>query len=632
MRVYLLLLFPFCAFAQNEPAYNAGLIPPVLRENADAVVRSQQITLSVSAPDEAVLREKRVVTLFNDKSNYDELALVYSSMNKIGKIRGSIFDADGNFIRDVEKNEIEDYSAAGHISTTIYEDYRLRYLNVGYEKFPYTVVFDYEIKYRDLPTGYPGWTIQKYNTSVEQSSFEVIMPEKIKLFHKTLNTELAPIATNSGNKRHYLWKVENLPAIKSEPYTPSSYEILPSVLVSPGTFKADNYEGSMASWKEFGQFQYDLARGRDALSPALKAKVLELTTGVTSDAGKIAVLYRYLQENTRYVSVQLGIGGWQPFDAQYVEKNKYGDCKALSNFMKALLHEAGIEAYPAVVMAGDFFDLPDDFATSAFNHMILYVPSQDTWLECTSNSFPPNYLGNFTGDRKVLIISEQGGKLVRTPAFSPADNTANRHTEITITASGGAIISKQSTLNGPAHEWYRNAVDDLSPDELKKEMQKGCPLPQAYFTQLFIRPQKETPTVRVEYTLDVPQFGSKAGKRLFLPANPVNAYRDVPPANEKRIHPVEVRGGYTELDTIVLHLPEGYAIESIPAENTHLATEFGSYTGQFIHREAEGILLFVRRLEMKPIRLPAARYGEWRNFCRDVAKADGAKVVLIQKT
>lgn len=628
MRSFLLLLFPLAVFAQNEPSYNTALIPPELLKNADAVVRSQEITFTVSAPDEAVFREKRVVTLFNDKSNYDVLVLSYNSFNKVGKIRGSIYDAAGKFIRDVGKDEIEDQSAIGEVS--IYDDYRVRYLNVSHDRYPYTVVFDYEIKYRDLLV-YPSWEIQEFNTAVEQAFCAIVLPSDMKIYHKPLNTKLEPVISSENKKTRYEWKVEKLTAIEQEPYSPSAYEILPQVLVSPEVFKADGYTGSMASWQAFGQFHYDLAKGRDELSPALKKKVHELSAGAKNDSEKIAALYRYLQENTRYVSVQLGIGGWQPFDAKYVEKNRYGDCKALSNFMKALLKEAGIASYPALVKAGDnFLDLPDDFATSAFNHMILYVPSQNMWLECTSNNYPPNYLGDFTADRKVLLITEQGGKIARTPAFAPAENSATRFTEITVTASGGAKITKKSTLLGPAHEWYRYASEHLPPDELKKAMQEETPLPQANFTQLDIQPEKESPIARVEYALEVPQFGSKAGKRLFLPINPVNAYSFVPSANGQRLHPVEVNLGFVERDTIILHLPEGFTVESIPAENTTLNSEFGSYSGKIIQQEKT--LLFVRYLEMTPVRLPAERYGEWRNFYRDVVKADAMKVVLVNKT
>ncbi|MBV6441575.1 MAG: DUF3857 domain-containing protein [Haliscomenobacteraceae bacterium CHB4] len=627
MRLLFFSLLPLLALAQNEPSYNAGLIPANLMENADAVVRSQEITLDVSAPDEAVFKEKRAVTLLNNKSHYNELRLYYDSFNKIGRIRGHLYDADGNFIRDAEKKEIEDRSAINGFS--IYEDDRMRILHVNHDRYPYTVVFEYEIKYRDL-LGYDDWDIQQFGTAVERARLAVTLPSEIKLYHKSLNIKLKPVVTPDKGKTRYEWEVENLPAVKQEPYAPSAYEILPQVLLSPSVFKADGYTGSMASWKEFGQFQYELAKGRDELSPALKAKVRELTADSKTGSEKIAALYRYLQENTRYVSIQLGIGGWQPFDAQYVEKNKYGDCKALSNFMKALLKEAGINSCPAIVKAGDsFYDISEDFTTSAFNHVILYIPSEETWLECTSDDFPPNYLGNFTAGRKVLLVTEQGGKIASTPALSAAANTADNHTEIVVTPDGKAAIRVRSNLSGALHEWYRYMANNLPPEELNKKMQEQNPIPQAYFTQLQVQPFKETPGVRIEYAMDVPQFGSKAGKRLFLPINPVNAFRDVPPANDKRIHPVEVKNGYVEQDTIILHLPEGYSVESIPAENTTLTNEFGAYSMQIVRREKT--LQLVRRLEINPIRMPAGRYGEWRNFCRDIAKADAMKVVLIQK-
>ncbi len=76
----------------------------------------------------------------------------------------------------------------------------------------------------------------------------------------------------------------------------------------------------------------------------LNRKVHELTDHLTDKRQKVFALYDYLQKNTRYISVQLGIGGWQPFPADYVATKRYGDCKALSNFMVALLKEAGIKA------------------------------------------------------------------------------------------------------------------------------------------------------------------------------------------------------------------------------------------------------------------------------------------------
>src|SRR5574342_1196313 len=105
----------------------------------------------------------------------------------------------------------------------------------------------------------------------------------------------------------------------------------------------------MNSWQDFGKFIYALKQGRDELPPEIKQKVHELTDGIADTKEKINVLYGYMQKNTRYVSIQLGIGGWQPFDAKYVAKKGYGDCKALSNYMYSILKEAGIKSYYAVI-------------------------------------------------------------------------------------------------------------------------------------------------------------------------------------------------------------------------------------------------------------------------------------------
>lgn len=628
MRFTLLLLLPCLAAAQDEAAYNAYNIPDTLLTGADAVVRSREMTFTVSSADNAVLHEKRAVTLFNGKSDYNKLILHYDSFNKIGKIRGSLYDASGQFIRDIEKKEVKDQSAISDFS--IYEDSRVRYLEVNHDRYPYTVVFEYDMKFHDL-RGYPTWDIQSYNTAVENSVCRFVLPRDMKLYHKALNINISPEEKIERGDQVYEWRVHNLPAIGKEPYAPSAYDLLPCVLISPDLFQAERYTGSMASWKDLGLFQFELSKGRDKLSPQLKSTVRELTAGLATEKEKIAVLYRYLQQNTRYVSVQLGIGGWQPFDANYVEKNKFGDCKALSNFMKALLKEAGIASNPALVKYGDdCMDLSDNFATVAFNHMILYVPSQSTWLECTSSSLPPNYLGSGTDDREVLLITEQGGKIARTPALPTAGNLKRSFTDITLQNTGEAVVAVRSTLSGSLHEWYRGAAEYYTPEELQKEMQKKNPLPQAYYAKLNILPSKDAPEAGLEYEMRVPQFGSKAGKRFFLPVNPVNALREIPPANEKRVHPVAVHKGFVEQDTVLLHLPEGYTVESIPSENTSISTEFGSYSGQVIRQDRS--LLFIRRLEILPVRLPADRYTEWRNFYRDVAKADGMKVVLVNKT
>lgn len=132
------------------------------------------------------------------------------------------------------------------------------------------------------------------------------------------------------------------------------------------------------------------ARGRGQLPPALQAEIHDLTDTIPDKRGKIEALYRYLGRTTRYVSIQLGIGGWQPMDAATVYANKFGDCKALSNYLHAMLAACDIESFYTIIHTQNKH-IPRDFATPAIaNHAILGVPCQrDTlWLECTIPTFP----------------------------------------------------------------------------------------------------------------------------------------------------------------------------------------------------------------------------------------------------
>jgi transglutaminase-like putative cysteine protease len=163
------------------------------------------------------------------------------------------------------------------------------------------------------------------------------------------------------------------------------------IYLASSEFEMAGYKGNMNTWENLGKFMQDLRGGRDQLPADIKQKVHELTDKEPDPNKKVAKLYEFMQQNTRYVSIQLGIGGLQPFDATYVATKRYGDCKALSNYMSALLKEIGVPSYYTLVKSGEgnTFFVPD-FPSDQFDHVILCVPlKKDTmWLECTDQTLP----------------------------------------------------------------------------------------------------------------------------------------------------------------------------------------------------------------------------------------------------
>jgi len=131
----------------------------------------------------------------------------------------------------------------------------------------------------------------------------------------------------------------------------------------------------------------------------------------------------------------------------------------------------------------------------------------------------------------------------------------------------------------------------------------------------------------VSYTAQVARFGSKAGKRLFVPANATSPFGDVPPAIEKRRHPVVSKESGLEVDSITLLLPRGYKVESMPPEDLTLDSDYGHYRLNTVL--APGKIILERRFEKLPVSLPASDYNGWRDFFKEIAKADGIKIVLV---
>ena len=137
----------------------------------------------------------------------------------------------------------------------------------------------------------------------------------------------------------------------------------------------DGNKGDLATWKDLGIWYSNLCKGSVNLSELTKSLLKEMVKDAKSDREKIKIIYNYLQSNFRYVDISLGIGGYKPFDANFVDTKKYGDCKALSNYMHACLDAVGIVSYPALINA-EYNKEPVDpgFPHNSFNHVILCVP------------------------------------------------------------------------------------------------------------------------------------------------------------------------------------------------------------------------------------------------------------------
>lgn len=633
MKAFLYIIFIICAQfsqAKEDPRYPINAIPEELKKGSHAVVREDQLIFTILSKSTAAMKVKMVVSIFNDNGkHFAQRAVHYDKLRKITTLKAQVLDADGFVIKKLKGNEITDHSAFDGF----YDDSRVKIADLRQGNYPYTVEFEYEVAYKFL-FDISGSYINPYeNVSVEKAHYQLIFPEHLRPRYKTYNVLKEPKEEKANGVISLEWSFSNIKGAKFEQYS----DYLKSVIridAAPNEFEFEGYAGTMKSWNDYGKWIASINKGRDALPEESKRKIAAITAGLPSVEQKVKALYEYMQNKTRYVSIQLGIGGYQPFEASVVDKTGYGDCKALSNYMLAMLETIGIEGYYALIMAGDKApELQSDFPSSQFNHAIVAVPNgADTlWLECTSQTNPFGYQGLHTGDRKALLITDNGAAIVNTTRYSAEVNLQSTLADVKLGRAGEAEAHVKRTYQGLQYENDNlNFLITGQHDEQKKWLQKHLDIASFDIASFSMKNIKDKiPSAIVNAKLTMNRFATVSGKRIFLTPNLMNRQTFIPEKNENRKSEIVKRIGFTDVDTIKYELPEGIYPEFVPPD-VKVESIFGEYEARY---EIEaGHLMYTRRLKMNKGRFPASTYPQMAEFYRNINKADNVKIVFMTKT
>lgn len=249
---------------------------------------------------------------------------------------------------------------------------------------------------------------------------------------------VAALASDApGTVRHeYAFKQDT--AFPPEPGRLPLTDFAPHVLVT-----------SFKSWGELGLAYQARARPQAEPTEAITRLATELTAGKTTPRDKVRVLHQWVSRNIRYVSMDIGAGGFVPHSAQSILDNRYGDCKDHVALLEALLRSVGIESSPALINYGDAVRLPKLPVSSPINHVITYIPSLDLYLDSTSQFAPMGTLPDGDLDKPVLLTAT--GEVGRTPAMHPQREFIHSQAWLTLSKTG-EVSGRSVTRYGGSHE------------------------------------------------------------------------------------------------------------------------------------------------------------------------------------
>ncbi len=626
MRVvffFLMVLLIFELQAQLPEHYSAASIPDSLTKNANVVTRYSLIQYEVKDVDKAVHNIHKIKTILN-KDGASELVFNVATykFQSLSDVEINVFNTNGLLIKKYKKKDLFKQATMG----SFVEDGFYNYLSIPATNYPITVEYIYQLNYAGT-LRFPTYYMADMHESVQYSSFIAKIPANMGgLRSKAQRTDIKPEITMQGNLQVYQWKVENLQAEIAEAGTASTRFITPAILLAPNKFKHFNTYGDMSSWKGFGEWGYNLLNGLDDLPEWKRDYFRQITEKASTETDKAAILYKYLQDNFRYVSIQLGIGGVKPFSAKFTDEKKYGDCKGLSFYMYAALKSIGIKSHVAFINAYYNHESADpDFPIDIFDHVILCVPqAKDTvWLECTSKTNEFGVLGNFTENKKALLLTENGGVLVSTPLSSSPSNILKIKNEIKLWEDGSGIL--QVSIDGKGD--YKNLLTTLS--ESKREDQKSIIVNTLGFKQpddFAVKTNAADQSINVELAIEnVPQF--KAGTKMFLSPRSHSVGIGKLPDSKDRKYRFYFKFPYEIYDTTSYVLPEGYTIDVFP-EPVNIKDEYASYNVNYWYdadlNKVYSSLEFILNYHI----IPADKYESVREFFNKALSLETKKIVI----
>jgi hypothetical protein len=398
-----------------------------------------------------------------------------------------------------------------------------------------------------------------------------------------------------------------------------------------------------------GNWYQNLIGGQMAASEPIQQEVSVLTTGKAAELQKMQAIGAFVQHDIRYVAIELGIGSWQPHAAPDVFSHRYGDCKDKATLMRAMLREIGVDSYQVMINTQRGAVTPDTPAHNGFNHVVLAIKLPDDvkdpsliavlqhpklgrvlFFDPTNEFTPLGQIGGYLQANYGLLVTPEGGDLVRLPQQPSTMNSIQRVGKLTLDAKGllkGDVSEvrlgdRAWSERGRLREVTKNA-DRIKPIET---LLAGS-LPNFQIVRASVANLEHTEQpFGFNYTFQSENYAKSAGNLLLVRPRVLGSKSwGVLETKEPREFPLEFDGPSQDTDTFDIALPAGYEVDELPPP-TDVEFSFGSYHSK---TEASGhVLHYTRSMEIKELSVPVGKMDELKKFYRMIASDERNTAVL----
>jgi hypothetical protein len=640
------MVVPGAAHAADAPQWMHALVNaplPPHDERTDAVLLYYEDILNVQSNGKIKTIQRRAYKILRPGGReHGTIYASYDSETRITGLRGWCIPAQGKDY-EVKDKDVLETALFGVSNGELATDLRTKILKIPAAD-PGNIV-GYEVEHEDRPYILQDeWSFQ-HEDPVREARYTLQLPAGWEYKASFLNYPEVKAASVGNNQ--WQWVVNNVEAIRPEADMPPWGAIAGHMIVSffpPGGGQTKGF----ANWNDMALWEVGLVRGRRDSSPEIKQKVAALTSSEASTTGKMAALAKFVQDDIRYVAIELGIGGWQPHAANDIFSHHYGDCKDKATLMSTMLKEIGIDSYYVVVNTQRGAINENTPAVNWFNHVILAIKLPEGVNDPTLTALLQNKelgrllifdptdemtsFGYLRGELQAnfgLLVRDSGGELIELPKLASAMNGTRRTAKLTLTPTGTLTgdVTEIRLGDPAAYQRYaqRSAVDKDKVKPIEKELAESLPNYKITHATVTNLKQNDQPFAW-NYSLIVDNYAKTAGNLLLVRPRVLGSGSSaLLETKDPRKFPVEFEGPSLDSDTFEITLPAGYEVSDLPPP-VDVDYSFASYHSK---TEANGnTLKYTRRIEVKELTVPLTQMESLKKFYRTIASDERNTAVL----
>jgi Domain of Unknown Function with PDB structure (DUF3857)/Transglutaminase-like superfamily len=621
---------------------------PNYSSDTKAVILLDETQITVQSNGEIYTRRRGAIRLLRPeaRNDYGGIGVDFDKDMKVLSLKAWTIEPDGKVISVGDK----DAEVQGYLSDLDYEDVKTKALAFP-DAYPGRVV-GFEYVQRDRPYVFEDdWGFQD-TSPVRTARLILQTPSGWEFTTNWFNHPEVKPQTPSPNE--YVWELNDLAGVEIEPQMPPWKTV--AGWMGLKFFPQDPRLRAKAtgSWKEVGFWYNGLEQPQRASTPAIQAKVDELTSGLTDPVRKMRAIAEYVQK-IRYFAVEIGIGGWKPHSAADVFEHQYGDCKDKATLLSTMLQDAGFTSYLVTVDDRRGFIQPS-YPSIFGDHAILAIQLPDAVKDATlysviddpqlgrllffdpTNEYVPfGYIPPYLQDSYGLVIAPDGGHLEKIPLLPPSTNRLLRVAKFTLGPNGNLSGNVQELRWGAPASDERQVFMETEPskrerifDNFLSEFLNSFQLTGASLGNL----DKYDQTLTLDYKFFAPDYAKSAGDLLIVSprvvGDPYTRDLNLFTINGKpRRYAIEFDEATMQTDSFDIALPAGYVPDGLPRP-VQASCDYAAYHSDTTLKD--GVLHYQRTLEIKDVIVPKEKLPEIRTFLQQVAADQTAAAVLKKVT